>query len=372
MRIMAQSDQINGHGDLMIGCKNGFFSISPGNKVRNQWTNDPAMQKVVFEGKGCIAHNSIIAWGNQVYYRDSNNDISSLNYDISSYQRQQNFDNISLAIEKYTDYDNNSSDIQQCCSFTTADRMIVTVGHEREKSSHMGVHRYSNGAVSATRQKRETGSAISWEGLWTGPRIIEACQTNVGGYSKTIVASFDTDKQNRLYYINESRRGNDYRLGKYQSIRSKFAYSSIFFDSAQNTPLVKKKIEEIDILMVRSNPESIIGAYSNTGTSEVYPIQFQSTEIKGCGLTTIRALSRIIQPEKSRTGTNISNEGYYFTVFIQIEGVAEIAKTVVGGSISSADGFEIIQCPKQTTDTFNTCFTQVKCDELRNDFTYQF
>ncbi len=372
MKLMAKSDQINGHGDLMVGCSTGFFSISPGDKVRSDWTNDPSMQKIVFDGKGCCAHSSIITWGNQVYYRDSNNDISSLNLDIAAYQRQVPFTNISTPIEVYTDYDNDSSDVQQCVSFTTADRLVMTIGHMRERSSHMGTHRYANGMVSACRQKRENGDALSWEGLWTGPRVVEACQTSVGGYIKTIVASFDTDKQNRLYFINESRRGDDYRLGDYKPIRSKFSYSSIFFDSAQNTPLVKKKLGKIDILMIRSNLKGLKAAYSTSGTSELFDIEFQSTEITGCGLTTSRSLSRDINGEKSLTSPRRSNEGYYFTVHIEIEGVGEVAKAVMGGNIVSGDGFEVMNCEKQQTDTFTTCFTKGQCNELLNDFSYQF
>jgi hypothetical protein len=372
MIVMPKSDQINGHGDLMVACRNGFFSISPGNKIRNEWTNDPSMQSVVFTGKGCVAFDSLHSWGSQIYYRDSNNEISSLNYDISAYQRQINFDSISTYVEKYLAYDNNSSDVQITHGFSTAKRLFMTTGHMREVSSHMGTHRYANGLISACLQKRPQGSSLSWEGLWTGPRPVAAVTSNVGNYKRTIVASYDTDKQNRLYFIDETAKTNDYVRGEYRPIESKFSYSGIMFDEAPNRPLVNKKLERVETLLINSNPVSYSGSYSSNNTEELYPIKFQSTEVSGCGLTTILKQSEDIVASKSQTKNTPSSQGYFFTLNFKAEGIAEIAKVVFAGNVADQDGFNTTRCFRQDSPELSLCLSEEDVKDCNNDFTYQF
>lgn len=367
-----QSDTLNGHGDVMVTCRNGIFSIAPNRAVRNQWTNDPEMQKNVMVGKGCVSHESIIPFANQIFYRDSNGGISSMLNDISSYQQRQPLDEISRQVRRYTDYDLNTPDIQFTNACVTNNRLLMTVAHQREQSTHMGIHRFGMGMVSACLQSRNGKLSLSWEGLWTGPRVVASAVTNLSNNKQTIVASYDTDKQNRLYYIDESAiRSDDYVRGKYQPVQSFFTLGGVFFNEGQGDPITEHKISKAEILLVKSNANKITATYSTNGDNEQYPLGFQLTEIAGCGLGSMRALSSDACPVNSNTKSTSSITGYYFDVTFYISGQARIAKLSIAGQDEDVEGFNgDVRCEGLKDTTTLSCPMKA-CKTIEN-FTYQF
>lgn len=372
--VVPQSDTLNGHGDVMVLCRNGVFSIAPNRKVRTEWTNDPEMQKNVIVGKGCVSNDSIISFANQIFYRDSNTDMSSLLNDVSNYQQRTPLDEISRQVKEYTSYDVNTPDIQFCSSFVTNNRVLSTVSHHRETSSLMGVHRYALGMVSACLQSRNNRSIIVWEGLWTGPRPVAAAMTDLGNNKRTIIASYDSDKKNRLYYIDEeSPRGQDYTQGKYRSILSKFKSDGIFFDEDNQRSVVKKTIKKIEALLIRSNSQLIESTYTTDGDKEEYPIKVQLTEISGCGQASMTALSNDVCSVKSNTRSSSSSQGYYFGVTLYITGQACFAKWAVAGDVSEGkEGFNSeSKCSNVVSPDLKLCIFD-KCDPRTENFSYTF
>jgi hypothetical protein len=368
-----QSDTLNGHGDVMVTCRNGIFSIAPNRKVRNQWTDDPEMQKSVMLGKGCSAHESIIPFANQIFYRDSNGGISSMLNDISSYQSRQPLDEISRQVREYTDYDLNTPDIQFSNACITNNRLLMSVAHQREQSSHMGIHRFGMGMVSACLQSRNGKLTLAWEGLWTGPRVVATAQSNLSNNRQTIVASYDTDKQNRLYYIDESAiRSEDYVRNKYQPVQSFFTMGGVFFNDTQNEPITKSKIGKAEILLVKSNATSVTSSFSTNGDKEQYPLDFQLTEIAGCALGSMRALSSDVCNTKSGTKQTTASIGYYFDVTFHITGQARIAKISVGGNPEDQEGFNgDLKCENLKDTTTLSC-PLASCIGVIENFNYQF
>ena len=366
-----QSNTLNGHGDVIVTCRNGMFSIAPNRKLRNQWTEDPEMQKYVLMGKGCVSHNSIAQFANQIFYRDSNGGISSLMMDIANYQQQSELQSVSTPVDYYTDYDKNSPDIQFCHSLVTDRRMIMGVNYNREKSSHMGVHRFASGMVSACLQMINGKTTMQWEGLWTGPRITGSAVTNIGNSKRTIVSSYDSDKQNRLYYLGELERTDDFTNNAHRKIRSSVTYSGVFFDEAQDSQIVPKRIEQVEALLIQSNVATFTGSYQTDGMSEQYPIDFQLTEINGCGKGLVRAVSdEICGRSKSESKQTISKSGFFFAVTLRMEGSARIAKIVIAGSADDSSGFSSTKCSEiQSPGVTQLCFTG-SCET--GDFNYTF
>ena len=366
-----QSNTLNGHGDVIVTCRNGMFSIAPNRKLRNQWTEDPEMQKYVLMGKGCVSHNSIAQFANQIFYRDSNGGISSLMMDIANYQQQSELQSVSTPVDYYTDYDKNSPDIQFCHSLVTDRRMLMGVNYNREKSSHMGVHRFASGMVSACLQMINGKTTMQWEGLWTGPRITGSAVTNIGNSKRTIVSSYDSDKQNRLYYLGELERTDDFTNNAHRKIRSSVTYSGVFFDEAENSQIVPKRIEQVEALLIQSNVATFTGSYQTDGMSEQYPIDFQLTEINGCGKGLVRAVSdEICGRSKSGSKQTISKSGFFFAVTLRMEGSARIAKIVIAGSADDSSGFSSTKCSEvQSPGVTQLCFTG-SCET--GDFNYTF
>ncbi len=367
-----QSDTLNGHGDILVLCNNGVFSIATNRKVRNEWTNDPEMQKHVLVGKGCISHDSIIPFANQIFYRDNNAQISSLLLDVATYQSRSDLVAVSDPVNLYTDYDFNTSNIQFANSFVTRRRFLSTVCHFRETSSHMGVHRYAMGMVSAVLQKRDDRSHIAWEGLWTGPRTVAAVTSDVGGFKTAIIASYDTDGQNRLYSIDEEATGGDFTKGAYRDIEWKHSYKGIFFDDQENTPIKPRLLQKMEALMIESNPKELSATFNVDYLEEEHPITLQLTGFTGCGLASGRALSEDICGTQSVTSSKQSKSGYMFSVNLYGHGKAKFAKISIGGSQQSDSGFETNRCSEiDAKGITELCFTD-NCNPRVNNFNYQF
>lgn len=367
-----QSDTLNGHGDVLVLCSNGVFSIATNRKIRNEWTSDPEMQKHVLTGKGCISNDSVASFANQIFYRDNNAQISSLFLDIATYQNRNDLMAVSDPVNDYTDYDFNTSNIQFANSFVTRRRMLSTVCHFRESSTHMGVHRYGMGMVSAVLQKRDDRNNIAWEGLWTGPRIVAAVTSDVGGFKTAIVASFDLDKQNRLYCIDEDATGGDFVGGEYRDIEWKHSYRGIFFDDGDNTPIKPRLLQKLEALMVESNPSEITATYNVDFLQEEHDVELQLTGFRGCALSPGRLLSEDICSVNSEATNRMTRHGHMFNINFYGKGKAKFAKVTIGGSEQSQAGFEENRCSEVINPGVTSiCFTD-NCNARVNNFNYQF
>jgi len=357
--VVPQSNELNGHGDVMVGCRNGFFSIAPNRKVRNEWTNDPDMQKHVFTGKGSAAHQSLAIFGNQIFYRDSDYGISSLNRDIAAYQQKTPLSNVSDAAFEYLEYDRNSANIQYCSSFATDKRLLTTVGHVKENSSLMGIHRYARGLVSMVIHRDESGnSSMAWEGMWTGPRVVAAAVIETSGIKRGVVASFDTDRKNRLYYIDEARRGEDITNGVYRKIKSFFTYKGIFFNDGEAVGVTKSKFQKAEALISNSDPTSALGFISEDGEDSYQELKFQLTD-SVCGKFT----QRIVSTQSETQGA------YYYSFCMQFDGSAKVAKIAFSSSLTSSKGFDQTDCLKLNPPPCQILNNGVQC---LNNFQYIF
>ena len=363
MVAVPQSNTLNGYGDVIVTCSNGVFSIAPNNKVRNEWTNDPSMQKSVFEGKGCVAHKSLTLFNNQILYRDSEAAISSLNLDIAKYQSNQEVSAISREINAYTDYDNDSDDIQYCYSATTQKRFLTTVAHRKEKSKEAGVHRFALGIVSACLQKKDGQSFLSWEGLWTGIRPTGMVSTNVGNIKRTYISSYDADGQNRIYFLDEKSRNNDSSLIGESKIKTKFTYSSLFSDIGMQSPILKKKLKKIEMIMIDSSVESHSISFRVNASGDPIQVKSQLTEtISSSATADLRILSKDIV-------TN--NEAYYFSVNFNLTGLSQVAKIAFAGSVfESTEGFNEVKCDKSPINTVSLNLSENDKIEETNNFEY--
>ena len=235
----------------------------------------------------------------------------------------------------------------------------------------MGVHRFASGMVSACLQMINGKTTMQWEGLWTGPRITGSAVTNIGNSKRTIVSSYDSDKQNRLYYLSELERADDFTNNAHRKIRSSVTYSGVFFDETPDSQIVPKRIEQVEALLIQSNVATFTGSYQTDGMSEQYPIDFQLTEINGCGKGLVRAVSdEICGRSKSGSKQTISKSGFFFAVTLRMEGSARIAKIVIAGSADDSSGFSSTKCSEiQSPGVTQLCFTG-SCET--GDFNYTF
>lgn len=363
MIAVPQSDTLNGYGDIIVLCRNGVWSISPNRKIRNEWTTDLEMQRHIFSGKGCSSHNSISFFNNQILYRDSKTGISSLNFDIRNYQNGQGFMEISRNVEKYTSYDSNSDDIQFCCAVSTDKRHLVSTSHVRETSSSMGVHRFGSGIISSCLPQLSSSTIVCWEGLWTGIRPTGMAVAKIGNITRTYISSYDHDKKNRIYLLEENRRGNDILLQGEKRIKSKFSYSSIFSDIGEQSPISKKELKKMEAILLNSDTPAVTLSFSADQETIRIPVKLQLTENNGCNYGTYNVLSDDIQRD---------NSGYLFDINLEIEGIAQVGKMVIAGQNKDGGaGFQQNTCLKRDTPGFDPCNLQSYCDNINSDFDYE-
>lgn len=375
MMVMPRSNEINGHGDVIVLCDNGAWSISPGSVPRNEWT-DADIQKILFVGKGCVAPNSIVHFNNGIYYRNSDNGISNVLRNIYSYTSLATYYDISDEIFRYLQFDSNSIDVKFCHASLGKKRMLFSVGHEREQSSNdKGVHRYGKGIVSYCFQKREEGYSGAWEGLWTGPRPAGMVHTILDGGVRSIIFSYDSDDTNRIYFLNEVdySRGSDYRLGGYTLIDSTFVISDVFFDQNQNGPMVKKKLDKVEYFLDESNGV-VTGSFSPDSSRVVSTLEFNEAEFIGCGKGSLRSTSANICHEIRDDNNRVFSDAYMFDFHINSKGYTKFLKLSFAANVNPSSVIETEKCNDSVNPGFSFCFGDNKCYEgfLSSDFTYTF
>lgn len=374
MVVMPRSNEINGHGDVVVLCENGAWSISPNSAPRNEWTTAD-IQRILFVGKGCVSPHSVVHFNNGIYYRNSDNGISNLLRNIYSYTAQSVYYDISDEISRYLDYDKNSPLVQFCHASIAKKRMFFTVGHEREISKKDGIHRYGKGIISYCFHKRDTGYTGAWEGIWTGPRPTGMVDTILDGGVRSIIVSYDSDSINRIYFLNEeeSNRGSDFRLGRYQEIESTFTISDVFFDQGNDEILSKKKVDRMEYFLTESSG-SISGWFSPDSSSLFYPLNFEGAEFIGCGRGSIRGTAYPSCPSVRQDNRRVIQDGYMFDFQIDSKGYTKFAKLTFTASFSKPTQITKEPCNISINEGISACSHENLCYSgfLSGDFNYTF
>lgn len=225
IKVVGRNPSTNGHGEIIVYHHNGAYAIDPIDD-RSKWTQQQ-IQQIVFVGRGGASPFSVIAANNDHFFRCSDTSIASLKITIAERNDQFMDRPISEEVEKYLSYDDNPS-IRYAMSGFEGNRVFFSVNHQFQKVNEI-VHRFALGLVSIDlyRGSNATGDKISWDGLWTGPRITGMAQFNMAGGRKCIFSSFDSDGKNRLYTLSRFR-GDDLCGSGIRKIKSMYVVGGLF------------------------------------------------------------------------------------------------------------------------------------------------
>jgi hypothetical protein len=208
LAVIARDPSTNGHGEVICFHVNGAYSVTPLDD-RNKWTAEN-IQQTVFSGIGGCSPWSIVTVNNDLFFRDSTKRISSLRQTAAQRTQELQIRPISNEVIKYLDFDSFDT-LPYSMSGTDDNRIFFTVNHQTiDNPEYGGKHRFGNGVVvcdlgSGT---SATHDSLSWDGLWTGPRITGITQLLFGTEKKCVFASYDKDGINRLYTLRRFR-GDD-------------------------------------------------------------------------------------------------------------------------------------------------------------------
>ena len=229
LAVIARDPSTNGHGEVIAFYLGGAFSVNPIDD-RNKWT-DENIQQTIFsgEGEGGCSPWSILPINNDLIFRRSDKRIASLRQTVSQESSTLQDRPFSNEVYNYLNFDLDNL-LVLSMSGTEDKRIFFTVNHEVvDNAKYNGKHRFGNGLVVGDLASGTNSSPdqISWDGLWTGPRITGIAQMFVSGQKRSIFSSYDTDGINRLYMLSQFR-GDDMVLDGQRKIVSMYSFGNMF------------------------------------------------------------------------------------------------------------------------------------------------
>jgi len=239
LAVITRDPSTNGHGEIIVFHVNGAYSVTP-LADRNLWTTED-IQQTVFSGIGGCSPWSIIPINTDLMFRGSDKRIYSLRQVLSQRAGSIILRAMGNEVIKYLSFDSNDT-LKYSMAAIDDGRMFFTVNHQSCDNKELGgKHRFGNGLVvcdihAGTASQEDS---LSWDGLWTGPRVTGIATLISGTEKKCIFSSYDLDGINRLYTIRPFR-GPDIRPQGPVEIVSMYSVGNLFDTigtDSQNEPI---------------------------------------------------------------------------------------------------------------------------------------
>jgi hypothetical protein len=320
-----------GYGEVIVLCQNGAFVIDP-TPIRNEWTASN-IQQTMFIGTGCSAYGSVVNIGDDLFYRDQESNVSTLKF---AAQSNSSFESSSLSdeVSKYAGVDTTSL-IKFSKSIFHDRRLLTTCGIEMSSSKLGGNHIYAKGMVALDFYEKQAN--YRWDGLWTGPRVVDCCSVFSDGVKSSCFASHDSDGVNRLYYLSKGS-GDDESNGVKKSIVSFYTQKKLFHSTELSNVGQKLLTGHFIKYSDLSGEAEIESFFSESGNNRSYPfIKSASMSNDDCG----EASKCKINLTFNRNGDIVTEDicgnnqrGYSFDVTTVIRGSLSIVFDYVSAEVS--------------------------------------
>ena len=227
LAVVTRDPSTNGHGEIIVFHVNGAYSVTP-LADRNLWTESD-IQQTVFSGIGGCSPWSIIPINTDLIFRGSDKRVYSLKHILSQRVGGLQLRAMGNEVIRYLSFDSNDT-LKYSMSGIDDGRIFFTINHQScDNKEFGGKHRFGNGLVvydihAGTISSEDT---LSWDGLWTGPRVTGMDQLISGTEKKCIFASYDLDGINRLYTVRRFR-GPDILSSGENKIVSMYSVGGMF------------------------------------------------------------------------------------------------------------------------------------------------
>jgi hypothetical protein len=192
-------NNLNGQGEILFMSRDGASAIEA-SIPREQWQT-AKVHTMTMNGRGCVAHDSLIAINNDCWFRS---DDGYASYRLSKSEGNEwTLSKVSRFVNEWM-----NRDTEWLTQFNSAvffdNRLIGSTTPEisAPRYTEFGNHRYHKGAVVLDLDQPTTSGDVklSWDGLWTGVR--PCSYLKLGG--RCFVFSHDTDGENRIYEIKKN------------------------------------------------------------------------------------------------------------------------------------------------------------------------
>lgn len=227
LAVIPRDPSTNGHGEIICFHENGAYAVTPLDD-RNQWTLNN-IQQTVITGLGACSPWAVTTINSDIFFRRSDKHIASFRDSLNQKASSLQMRSIGGEIESYLKFDTDES-LKLSMAVKDDDRLIFTVNHKTVRNlEYGGKHRYAEGMVVFDMSSGTASSPdqISWDGLWTGPRVTGVAQAMFGSEKRGIFSSYDSDGINRLYIIRR-HRGDDIVGDGEKKIISMYSFGNMF------------------------------------------------------------------------------------------------------------------------------------------------
>ena len=261
LAVVTRDPSTNGHREIIVFYVNGAYSVTP-IADRNLWTTTD-IQQTVFSGIGGCSPWSIVSINTDLIFRGSDKRIYSLRQILAQRAGAIQMKAIGNEAIRYLSFDSNDT-LKYSMSGIEDGRLFFTVNHQScDNKEFGGKHRFGNGLVVCDIHAGTNSSedSISWDGLWTGPRVTGIAQLISGTEKKCIFSSYDQDGINRLYTV-RGFRGPDILSEAPKEIVSMYSVGGMFdaIDTDSSGEPVQFKLKNALVFYSDSVGESKISA----------------------------------------------------------------------------------------------------------------
>lgn len=226
LAVIPRDPSTNGHGEVICFHENGAYAVTPLD-VRNDWTSNN-IQQTVMTGHGACSPWAISTINSDLFFRRADGKIASLRDLLSQKQSNIQIRTIGGEVTGYTKLDTDGT-IRFSMSGKDDDRLFFTIGHHVVDNPLGGKHRYADGMIVLDLYPGTISSPdqLSWDGLWTGPRVTGIAEMVFGSEKRAIFSSYDSDGTNRLYIVRRFR-GDDVLHNGTRRIVSQYSIGNLF------------------------------------------------------------------------------------------------------------------------------------------------
>lgn len=347
MAVISRDPSTNGHGEVIVFHLHGAYSITPLDD-RSTWTASN-IQQTVFTGvgEGGCSPFSIANINNDILFRSSDNMIRSLRQTVSQNNSGLQSRTISNEVTKYLNYDNDNNIVFSSCGIDDK-RLMFSVYHKLEANKDLGGnHRYANGLVVCdfAAGSNTTPDALSWDGLWTGPRPTGITQLQQDTKKRVVISSYDTDGINRLYFLSEFQ-GDDKLDGVKRQIKSMYVVGNLFdgISTDDKDGITSTTIKNHITYYSDCDERCYLSAAYSSSFSKEWHYLYQEKEIgientDCCFLYNLSADSHKSSSAKSVTEITgrKSDTGVSFNLRLELEGTVTINASLLSGSYKLDD-----------------------------------
>lgn len=273
MAPMRRIGTLNAQGELIVAGKRGFYALDL-TAQRSDWLYG-GIQTVSLVGRGAASQYAFVPANSDIWYAASDGSISAYKFERSEHEKNWGDTSLSSEVGNYLAHTDRSR-LPFVSGAVAHNRLLMTCAIEFSQSNlpDGGVHRFGAGMVALDFSKGSTlnqAPGFSWDGLWTGPGVVQFVDLSVDGADRCFAISNDGGLNN-IFELMESG-SDDFVGGRRRSIVGFYETCHLFGRVAATEPVVTKTLHDVKLDVSASSGSPVVSIdYTPDNTREWFRI----------------------------------------------------------------------------------------------------